>query len=133
MSRKSFALLFVVFGCSRSESASAGDAGLGAVAIVSGVMIQALPKRVNPVLPGGQALYMGAGEGCHAIAADVEPDALMAAINKSEGTSCDGFRGDPAWQACPWGAVYSDNAGRECICRTSAAVPKIIPCPKAGR
>jgi hypothetical protein len=53
----------------------------------------------------------------------------MAAINRSEGTSCNAFRGDLAWKACERGAVYASRARTECICRRSDASPMVVPCP----
>jgi hypothetical protein len=84
--------------------------------------------RLNP-FANGHVLVMGGAEGCHNVSADVDVQDLMAAINKTEPTSCDAMS-DPAWQTCRFGEVYAKADKSECICRVGGKDPKTMTCPK---
>ena len=105
------------------------DSGAAARPDASMVDLLAFPARVNPEMVGGLVLYMGGGEGCHAIPATVDVEGLMVAINKDCGTSCAPLA-DPAWRECPYGAVYAKPDRSGCVCRTSDKAPRQMTCPK---
>jgi hypothetical protein len=93
-----------------------------------GLDVGAYPTRLNPSA-NGKVLVMGASEGCHYVAGDVDIYGLMAAINASEPTSCEPMS-DPAWQTCRFGEVYAKADKSECICRVGGKDPKTMTCPK---
>jgi hypothetical protein len=84
---------------------------------------------MNPGSKDGTVIVMGGAEGCHNIAADVAVEGLMAAIDKSEPTSCESLS-DPVWQTCRFGEVYAKADKSECVCRIGGKDPKVMSCPK---
>ena len=91
--------------------------------------VAAFPARLNPELPGGMVLYMGGGEGCHGILASVDVPDLVAAINKSEPTTCAPLT-DPAWKECRFGAVYARPDRSKCVCRATGTPARTMACPR---
>jgi hypothetical protein len=115
--------------CQTTTSATQVTADAADADAAAALDVEAFLLRLNPVGPRGDVLYMGASEGCHYVAANVDVPHLMAAINRTEPTSCAPLS-DPAWGECPFGAVYATKDRSDCICRATGKPVKKMTCPK---